>query len=66
MILHHNFCDNVILNGKIKDGGWRDLHLNGMTIDEMKEALQDQYMFDDAVIDRIVFIYKTKAGNKGN
>ena len=28
---HQIFYDNVMLVGKIKDGGWRDLHSNGAT-----------------------------------
>ena len=37
-----------------------------MIVDEMRDALQEQYGLDDAVVDRAEFIYKTKIGNKGN
>ena len=37
-----------------------------MIVDEMRDALQEQYGLDDAVVDRVEFIYKTKIGNKGN
>ena len=63
---HHNFCNDVILNRQIKDGGWCELYLNNMAVDEMREALQEWYLPDDAVINRVVFICIMKVGNKSN
>ena len=63
---HQNFFDDVIINEQIKNGGWRHLHSDGMIVDETREALQEQYLLDNAVIDHTVFICNTKVGNKGN
>ena len=63
---HQNFCDDVVVNCQIKQGGWRDLHVEGMSLDEMRDAMKHHFALDDAVCDRIEFIYKTKIGRKGN
>ena len=66
MTSHQNFTDDVSINLQIKEGAWRDLHSDGITVDELREVIQEQYALDDAVVDRIEFQYKTKIGNKGN
>ena len=50
---HTNFCDDVILNCQLKEGAWRDFHSDGMMVDEMRDALQETYDLDDAIVDRI-------------
>ena len=35
-------------------------------MDEMRELVQEAYLLDDAVVDRIEFQYSTKIGKKGN
>ena len=38
---HQNFTDDVIVNIQIKEGHWRDLHSEGATVDEMREAMHE-------------------------
>ena len=63
---HQNFCEDVQINEQVKRGGWRDLHVEGMTLHGMACTLQEVYGLDDAVIDRLEFVYKTKIGREGN
>ena len=63
---HQNFTYDVSINLQIKEGAWRDFHSDGITVDELQEAIQEQYVLDDNVADRIAFRYKPKIGSKGN
>lgn len=63
---HQNFSDDVLVNSEIKQGGWKHLHTEGMIVGKLRDSIQLQYALDDAVVDRIVFTYKTKIRNKGN
>ncbi len=60
MTSHQSFCDDVIINQQIKRGSWRDLHCEGCTVEEMRDSMQEQYALDDATVDHIEFIFKTK------
>ena len=66
MTSHQNFTDDVSINLQIKEGTWRDIHSDGITVDELRMAIQEQCALDDAVVDRIEFQYKRKFGSKGN
>ena len=57
---HQKFWDDVRVNQQIKEGSWKDLHVPGMSLDEIKFTLQEEYGLDEAVADRIDFVYKTK------
>ena len=66
IIVHQKFYDDIIINQQIKQGSWRDLHCEGCTVEEMRDSMQEQYALDDATVDRIEFIFKTKIGGRGN
>ena len=51
------FCDNYSLNSLIKEGGWRDLHTEGSTVEEMRDALQLEYGLNNYIVDLIEFQY---------
>ena len=36
-----------------------------MTLDEIRDVVQEMFDLEDAVVDRIEFTYKTKIGSKG-
>ena len=40
--------------------------MEGMSVDEIRDALQETYNLNDAVVESIEFLYKTKVGNKDN
>ena len=63
---HQNFCDDVFINTQIKQGGWVNLHTEGMIVNDLRDAIQLEYDLDDATIDCIKVIYSAKVGENGN
>ena len=56
---HQRFLRDALVNDKIKTGGWRKLHVEGMTtVDDMCEAIVEEFEIDDVVGDRLEFHYE--------
>ena len=56
---HQQFSCDALVNHKIKTGGWRKLHIDGMiTTDDMCEAMVEGFELDDVVCHRLKFHYK--------
>ena len=64
---HSRFSDDVNINNRIKNGGWREciLQETETTTEEHAESIGAAFDLDDAVIDRLVFYYRTYVGDDG-
>ena len=50
------FCDSAALNGHLRGGGWQDLLINSMNLEDFKEVIKEQYpVIDDGIISCLVF-----------
>ena len=63
---HQNFSYDVLVNQRIKNGEWRNLHSEGLIVDGLCNLMQETYDLDDEIVSRLEFGYCTKIGNNGN
>ena len=62
---NQKFTDDVNLNTELKDGNWKNLLTDEVTVDGMMEVIGDQYELDDAIVERLEFSYATFGGLNG-
>ena len=55
---HQRFTTDAVANYELKNGRWKDLYVNGMTVGEMGELIVDSYDLDEEVADRLEFHYE--------
>ena len=64
---NQNFLRDKNINCGLKEGDWKMLHPGGdVTCEYMRNIIGESYALDDAVVDRLVFQFKTFVGKKGN
>jgi len=63
---NERFVDDALLNAMLKEGEWRKLYSDDMTISELRAVVCDTYQLEDAIADRLSFGYSTFIGASGN
>ncbi len=59
---HHNFHHDYHANNLIKTN-WRELHIDNLTLAELKEKISDTYEINDDITNSICFCFVTHVGN---
>ena len=63
---HQRFTDDAILNTEIKNGGWRNMFVDGMTTGELLDVIVDVNGLEDDVAERLELRYEDWSGQDGN
>jgi hypothetical protein len=58
---HHNFHHDRYVNQLMMDN-WRELHIDNLTFQELKEIISDTYEVDEDITDSICFRFVTLVG----
>ena len=63
-----NFSPDVKVNCAIKDGDWKQLYCNGMTLEELADDISQFYQLSEFVSDRLEFHYavRTRISTRGH